>query len=207
MKAVIALAFAGAAVAIPAGWSDAPVDPVKSTTTTAEVTSTWEDQPIISTTTTTPVSEEHTWEDAEVSSTTVDPSTTWADYSISTTPVAESSTTTWVCPRRTRNQHIRKTILIDLLLQADYSVPVTETTTTLTAITTYCAKPTTFTDKGDAYTVTEATTLTLTHGPYTVTIPVYEETSTVCDEATSTWVCPLLYFCPLLAPTPKPPLI
>lgn len=174
MKAVFALAFAGAVAAIPAGWSDAPADPVKITSTEpAEETKTWADESIVETTT--PVADEtaHTWEDVTETTPVADSTTsTWADYSI-TTPVAdETATSTW----------------------GDYSVPVTETTSTVTAITTYCAKPTTFTDKGDVYTVTEATTLILTKGPYTVTIPVYEETSTVCDEpvaptgAASTWV-------------------
>jgi hypothetical protein len=76
------------------------------------------------------------------------------------------------------------------------------TTTTLTAITTYCAVPTKFADKGEWYTCSSET-LTLTKGPYTVTIPVYEETTTVCDTpvaptgGASTWVSFSL--------SPKPP--
>ncbi|ETN40054.1 uncharacterized protein HMPREF1541_04329 [Cyphellophora europaea CBS 101466] len=136
MKSVIALALAGVAVAVPA-WSDAPVEPIQSTTTTAASS---------------------TWADVEISTTTTKPV-------VPTT----SATSTW----------------------GDWS---SETTSTVTAITTVCQYATTFTDKGDVYTATAGETYVLTKGPYTVTIPVYEETSTVCDTpvaptgAASTWV-------------------
>lgn len=168
MKAVFALALVGAVAAVPAGWSDAPV----------EVTTTTSSHPVKETTTT-PAGETKTWEDVVSSTTTTKPvevtsTGTWADVSISTTtPVADTSSTVW----------------------GDHSVPVTETTSTLTAITTYCAKPTSFQDKGETYSCSEGENLTLTKGPYTVTIPIYEETSSVCETpvaptgAASTWVC------------------
>jgi hypothetical protein len=98
MKSVIALALAGAAVAVPAGWQDA--DPAKSTTTTAAST-TWADYSVSSTTTTPVADESKTWLDVSVSST-EDPSSTWADYTVST-PVADTTSATWV-RRSAKNQ-------------------------------------------------------------------------------------------------------
>lgn len=75
---------------------------------------------------------------------------------------------------------------------ADYT-PVTVTTTVTDKVTTYCTAATTFVDKTWTYTAKASETLTLTHGPYTITIPVSYETSTVCDTpvaptgAASTW--------------------
>ena len=61
----------------------------------------------------------------------------------------------------------------------DYAPTVTITVTD--KVTTYCAKPTTFVDKWETYTCTEGETKALTKGPYTITIPVSYETSTVCE--------------------------
>ena len=90
MKAVLALALVGAAVAVPAGWQDA--DPVKVTTTTAAST-TWADVSISKTTTTTKPVDPKTWEDV-VSSTTADPKT-WLDLT-SVAPTTTPAVETWV---------------------------------------------------------------------------------------------------------------
>jgi len=50
------------------------------------------------------------------------------------------------------------------------------TTEVLTAYTTYCPGPTTVAHNGQTYTVTEATTLTITNCPCTVTKPIYSTT-------------------------------
>ena len=70
---------------------------------------------------------------------------------------------------------------------------MTVTTTVTDTITTYCPAATTFVDKTWTYSATAGQTLTLTHGPYTITIPVSYETSTVCNSTpaaatgASTW--------------------
>lgn len=61
--------------------------------------------------------------------------------------------------------------------------PPTYTTEVVTELTTYCPQSTQITHGGVTYTVTEATTLTITNCPCTVTKPVYTSVVTVC----STW--------------------
>jgi len=57
---------------------------------------------------------------------------------------------------------------------------VTYTTEVVTAYTTYCPGPTTITHGSSTYTVTSATTLTITDCPCTVTKPVIPTTVTKC---------------------------
>jgi len=57
---------------------------------------------------------------------------------------------------------------------------VTYTTEIVTAITTYCPGPTTLTHGGSTYTVTEATTLTISDCPCTIKVPVTVVSSVVC---------------------------
>ncbi|KAK3945843.1 hypothetical protein QBC46DRAFT_370127 [Diplogelasinospora grovesii] len=58
---------------------------------------------------------------------------------------------------------------------------VTYTTEVVTAVTTYCPMATEVTYGGTTYTVTEATTLTITDCPCTVTKPVTTVSSVVCN--------------------------
>ncbi|TPX18434.1 uncharacterized protein E0L32_011675 [Thyridium curvatum] len=58
---------------------------------------------------------------------------------------------------------------------------VTYTTEVVTALTTYCPEATKITHGGKTYTVTEATTLTITDCPCTVTKPVITTPVVVCN--------------------------
>ncbi|KAJ8126795.1 hypothetical protein O1611_g6841 [Lasiodiplodia mahajangana] len=60
---------------------------------------------------------------------------------------------------------------------------VTYTTKVVTAYETYCPYATQITYGTNTYTVTEATTLTITDCPCTISVPVYTTSSVVC----STW--------------------
>ncbi|KAI0392066.1 hypothetical protein F5Y17DRAFT_379566 [Xylariaceae sp. FL0594] len=62
---------------------------------------------------------------------------------------------------------------------------VTYTTSVVSSYVTYCPGPTQITYGTNAYTVTEATTLTLTEGPYTVSVPVYTTSSVACVACSS----------------------
>jgi hypothetical protein len=64
---------------------------------------------------------------------------------------------------------------------------VTYTTEVVTAYTTYCPAPTEITHGGKTYTVTEATTLTITNCPCTITKPI---TTTSYQNSTSAVVVP-----------------
>lgn len=57
---------------------------------------------------------------------------------------------------------------------------VTYTTEVVTAITTFCPEPTTVEYGGTTYTITEATTLTITDCPCTIKKPVTTISSVVC---------------------------
>ncbi|RSL39847.1 Clock-controlled protein 6 [Fusarium euwallaceae] len=59
---------------------------------------------------------------------------------------------------------------------------VTYTTEVVTAYTTYCPGPTEITHGGKTYTITEATTLTITDCPCTVTKPVITTSAVVCHD-------------------------
>ena len=61
---------------------------------------------------------------------------------------------------------------------------VTYTTEVVTALTTYCPASTTLTHNGKTYTITEATTLTITDCPCTVTKPVTTATTVSCSTTT-----------------------
>jgi hypothetical protein len=63
---------------------------------------------------------------------------------------------------------------------------VTIVTEVVSEYTTYCPGPTEITHGGSTYTVTEATTLTITDCPCTITMPVTTSTSVVCH----TWQVP-----------------
>ncbi|KAI8669331.1 hypothetical protein NCS57_00747900 [Fusarium keratoplasticum] len=59
---------------------------------------------------------------------------------------------------------------------------VTYTTEVVTAYTTYCPGPTEITHGGKTYTITEATTLTITDCPCTITKPVITTSAVVCHD-------------------------
>ncbi|KAJ4309135.1 hypothetical protein N0V84_011678 [Fusarium piperis] len=59
---------------------------------------------------------------------------------------------------------------------------VTYTTEVVTAYTTYCPAPTEITHGGKTYTITEATTLTITDCPCTITKPVITTSAVVCHD-------------------------
>jgi hypothetical protein len=61
---------------------------------------------------------------------------------------------------------------------------VVYTTEVVTAITTYCPEPTTVTYGESTYTVTEATTLTITdcEAGCTIKVPVTTVSSVICDD-------------------------
>ncbi|EAA31450.2 hypothetical protein GE21DRAFT_7854 [Neurospora crassa] len=61
---------------------------------------------------------------------------------------------------------------------------VTYTTEIVTAVTTYCPGPTEITHGGNTYTVTEATTLTISDCPCTVTKPIITTSSVICHSCT-----------------------
>jgi len=62
---------------------------------------------------------------------------------------------------------------------------ITYTTEVVTALTTYCPGPTKITHAGSTYTVTSATTLTITNCPCTVTRPVTTVSSVVCHSCSA----------------------
>lgn len=62
---------------------------------------------------------------------------------------------------------------------------VTYTTEVVTALTTYCPGPTEITHGATTYTITEATTLTITDCPCTVTKPITTVSSVYCNTCTS----------------------
>ena len=67
---------------------------------------------------------------------------------------------------------------------------VTYTTEVVTALTTYCPEPTQLTYDGHTYTVTKATTLTISNCPCTVTKPITVISSVIChtcDNPKPTW--------------------
>ncbi|KAK9415334.1 hypothetical protein SUNI508_10524 [Seiridium unicorne] len=70
--------------------------------------------------------------------------------------------------------------------QANYAAEnVTYTTEVVTAYTTYCPAATQVTYGGKTYTVTEATTLTISDCPCTVSKPVYTTSSVICSTCTA----------------------
>jgi hypothetical protein len=69
---------------------------------------------------------------------------------------------------------------------AYYGSNVTVVTEVVDTYTTYCPGPTTITHGSKTYTVTEATTLTITDCPCTITKPVYTATSVYCHTCTET---------------------
>jgi hypothetical protein len=66
---------------------------------------------------------------------------------------------------------------------SSYSSSVSYTTTVVNSLTTFCPFATTITHGPKTYTVTAATTLTITDCPCTISLPVYTSTSVAC----STW--------------------
>ncbi|KAJ4306128.1 hypothetical protein N0V88_000924 [Collariella sp. IMI 366227] len=59
---------------------------------------------------------------------------------------------------------------------------VTYTTEVVTAITTYCPEPTEVTYGGSTYTITTATTLTITDCPCTIKRPITTISSVICNK-------------------------
>ncbi|TGJ78777.1 hypothetical protein E0Z10_g9982 [Xylaria hypoxylon] len=68
---------------------------------------------------------------------------------------------------------------------------VTYTTKVVTAYETYCPGPTQITYGTNTYTVTEATTLTITDCPCTVSVPVYTTSSVACSTCSSSTYAPV----------------
>jgi len=62
---------------------------------------------------------------------------------------------------------------------------VSYTTEIVTALTTYCPYATTVENNGVTYTITEATTLTITNCPCTVTKPVTTYSSVICNSCSA----------------------
>lgn len=112
-------------------------------------------------------------------------SSTWAPL----TPVAQSTwvpITTPVAPAATWSNYGD----YDSAVWNEWNANPVYTTTVVTAITTYCPAPTTMVHAGKTYTITKATTLTITDCPCTISVPVYVKTSTSCDTpvaAQTTW--------------------
>ncbi|KAK4104293.1 hypothetical protein N658DRAFT_493794 [Parathielavia hyrcaniae] len=68
---------------------------------------------------------------------------------------------------------------------SEATASVTYTTEIVTAITTYCPEPTTVTYGGSTFTVTEATTLTISDCPCTIKKPVTVTSSVICHSCPS----------------------
>ncbi|KAH9999764.1 hypothetical protein F4779DRAFT_622626 [Xylariaceae sp. FL0662B] len=74
---------------------------------------------------------------------------------------------------------------------ADYPVgnaTTSFTTEIVTSYTTYCPGPTEITHGTKTYTVTEATTLTITDCPCTISKPIYTTSTVICESSSE--VCP-----------------
>jgi len=70
---------------------------------------------------------------------------------------------------------------------------VTYVTDVVTAVTTYCPYATTLVHNGHTYTVTEATTLTITNCPCTITRPVTVSSVVACNSCYSNSTAPPPY--------------
>jgi len=79
--------------------------------------------------------------------------------------------------------------------QAGWAGNLTYTTEVVTAYTTYCPYATTLTNNGQTITVTEATTVTFTNCPCTITKPVSTYSSVICNSCNTS----------VPAPPPPPP--
>ncbi|RVX69490.1 hypothetical protein B0A52_06554 [Exophiala mesophila] len=101
----------------------------------------------------------------------------WADWETTTTTPAAITTTTPAAASET---------------WADWEEPYSWTTTIVSTITTFVPKPTNIVHGGKTWEVTDATTLTITGWPLTVSVPVYTKVTTSCSSvpvaAESTWV-------------------
>lgn len=73
----------------------------------------------------------------------------------------------------------------DYVYTSSTSTECPYTTEVVTAYETWCPEPTTIVYNECTYTVTEAQTLTLTNGPYTVTRPIYTSVVTECPTTTA----------------------
>jgi hypothetical protein len=81
------------------------------------------------------------------------------------------------------------------------SSPVSYVTDVVTEYTTYCPEATTLVENNQTYTVTSATTLTITNCPCTRVTPVYTTTSSVCTECAPPTVAPVAPVAPTTPPT------
>jgi hypothetical protein len=80
-------------------------------------------------------------------------------------------------------------VVLALTAGANAYKNVTYTTEVVTAITTYCPEPTTVEYGGTTYTITSATTLTITDCPCTIKKPVTTISSVICHAGS----CPPVY--------------
>ncbi|KAL9120202.1 MAG: hypothetical protein Q9187_003245 [Circinaria calcarea] len=76
------------------------------------------------------------------------------------------------------------------------------TTEVVTAYTTYCPAPTEIVHGTETYVVTEATTLTITNCPCTVTMPVITSTATYCPTCPASSVAAPVYTSPIVSGGP-----
>ncbi|KAF3936989.1 hypothetical protein ABW19_dt0209101 [Dactylella cylindrospora] len=86
-----------------------------------------------------------------------------------------------------------------------YNGTVSTTTTVVSSYVTYCPYPTTITEGDYTYTVTEATTLTITNCPCTRTLTCSTTTSTSCPPTSTPVYVPPTTYEPVPTPTYAPP--
>lgn len=144
------------------------------------------------------------WPEAEVTTTTTTTTTTpgWPAKTTTTTPAAVTTTTEDVWADWETTTTTTKPVVITTtttpaaasVTWADWEEPDSWTTTIVSTITTFVPKPTNIVHGGKTWVVTDATTLTITGWPLTVSVPVYTKVSTSCSsvpvaaESTATWV-------------------
>lgn len=143
------------------------------------------------------------WPEAEVTTTTTTTTTPgWPAKTTTTTPAAVTTTTeeVWADWETTTTTTTTKPVVITTTTPAasatwaDWEEPDSWTTTIVSTITTFVPKPTNIVHGGKTWVVTDATTLTITGWPLTVSVPVYTKVSTSCSsvpvaaESTATWV-------------------
>lgn len=121
--------------------------------------------------------------------------TTTTTHAASTTKVAATTTTTKAAVSTTTTKAAvsttttTKAAVSTTTVQPDWAewnatetvAPDVWTTSVLTAITTFCPGPTQITHAGKVYSITTATTLTISDCPCTVSVPVWTRTSTSCS--------------------------
>lgn len=117
------------------------------------------------------------WENySTTTSTWVEPTTTWNEWSTTTKKTPEAETTTWADWEEWDEDEKKA----DPTPWNEWEKEPKWTTTVVTAITTYCPKPTTIVHAGKTWVVSTATTLTITECPCTISVPVITKTSSSC---------------------------